>query len=154
LWARVLRAQAKLAHDPDTPTYAALHERLRLVRGVLLYRMDQEFAARLWQERQQLRRFDVALTQVQERWTQLASGRQVLPVETGDFAGRVSGLQQRIGALQSRLSAAEAAQSQALADLAVQGLEQQKKRLQGYRIQAQFALATIYDQAAHPGGAG
>ena len=150
LWARVLRAQAKLAHDPDTPTFAALRERLRVVRGVLLYRMDQEFAARLWHEHQQLRRFDVALGRAQARWTELASGRQALPVATGDFAGRVSALQERVGTLQARLSAAETAQSQALAELAVQDLEQQKKRLQGYRIQAQFALATIYDQAAHP----
>lgn len=154
LWARVVRAQAKLAHDPDTPTFAALRERLRMVRGVLLYRMDQEFAARLWHERQQLQHFDVALGQARDGWTQLASGRQALPVETGDFAGRVTTLQQRIGALQARLATAETAQSSALAELAVQGLEQQKKRLQGYRIQAQFALATLYDQAAHPGASG
>jgi chromosome segregation ATPase len=148
-WARVLRAQARLARDPDTPVYARLRERLALVRGVLLYRMDQEFAARLWNEHKQLRSFDTALTRAQERWTQLESGRQVLPAETGDFAGRVSALQQRIGALQVRLEAAEVAQSRALAELAVRDLEQQKKRLQAYRVQAQFALATIYDQAAH-----
>ncbi len=62
----------------------------------------------------------------------------------------MSALQQRIGALQVRLAAAETAQSRALAELAVEDLEQQKKRLQGYRVQAQFALATLYDQAAHP----
>ena len=153
-WARVLRDQAMLAHDPDTPAYAKLRERLAQVRGVLLYQMDQEFAARAWSERKQLRSLDVALVQTQERWTQLATGQQALPIETGDFAGRVSGLQQRIGALQIRLTAAETAQSRALAELAVQDLEQQKQRLQGYRVQAQFALATIYDQAAHSGAAG
>ena len=152
LWARVLRAQATLAHDPDTPTYAKLRERLALVRGVLLYRMDQEFAARVWNEQKELRRLDLALAKAQEGWTQLASGRQTLPIATGDFAQRVSALQQRIGALQVRLTAAETAQSQALADLAVQDLEQQKQRLRGYRVQAQFALATLYDQAAHPAG--
>src|SRR6185312_5621330 len=150
LWARVERVQAKLAHDPDTPTYAKLRERLTLVRGVLLYKMDQEFAARLWQERRQLKRLDLSLSQAQERWGLLESGRQTLPVQTGDFAARVTMLQQRIGTLQVRLAAAETAQSQALAALAVHDLEQQKKRLEGYRIQAQFALATIYDQAAHP----
>ena len=152
LWARVLRAQATLAHDPDTPTYAKLRERLALVRGVLLYRMDQEFAARVWNEQKELRRLDLALAKAQEGWTQLASGRQTLPIATGDFAQRVSALQQRIGALQVRLTAAETAQGQALADLAVQDLEQQKQRLRGYRVQAQFALATLYDQAAHPAG--
>ena len=153
LWARVLRAQAMLAHDPGTPTYAKLRERLALVRGVLLYQMDQEYAARSWSERKALRSLDVELAQAQRRWTQLQDGRQALPVATGGFAGRVTALQQRIGALQVRLAAAETAQSRALADLAVRDLGQQKKRLQGYRVQAQFALATIYDQAAHAGGA-
>jgi tetratricopeptide (TPR) repeat protein len=150
LWARVQRDQAKLAHDPDTPRYAQLRERVALVRGVLLYRMNQEFAARLWHERRQLQSLDLALSRAQERWGQLAGGRLALPVQTGDFAARVTVLQQRIGALQGRLTAAQSAQSHALAELAVHDLEQQKKRLQGYRIQAQFALATIYDQAAHP----
>jgi Tfp pilus assembly protein PilF len=153
-WARVLRVQATLAHDPDTPTYAKLRERVALVRGVLLYQMDQQFAARLWHERLQLRSLDLALTRAQRRWARLESGREALPVETGAFAGRVSAQQQRIGALQARLDAAEAAESRSLAELAVHDLEQEKQRLRGYRVQAQFALATIYDQAAHSGGAG
>jgi hypothetical protein len=150
-WARVLRDQAMLAHDPDTPAYAKLRERLAMVRGVLLYQMDQEFAARVWSERKALRNLDVALARAQEGWSQLQTGRRALPIETGGFAGRVNGLQQRIGALQLRLAAAQTAQANALAELAVATLEQQKQRLQDYRVQAQFALATIYDQAAHPG---
>ena len=153
-WARVLRAQAKLAHVPESPAYAQLRERLALVRGVLLYQMDQDFAARAWSERKALRHLDAALAQAQLRWTQLAGGQQAQPIETGGFATRVSALQQRIDALQVRLAAAEAAQGRALAELAVHDLEQQKRRLQGYRVQAQFALATIYDQAAHSGAAG
>ena len=153
-WARVQRDEAKLAHDPDTPTYARLRERVALVRGVLLYQMDRQFAARSWSERKQLRGLDVALAQAQQRWTRLETGQQAQPVETGDFAGRVGGLQRRIGALQVRLAAAETAQSRALAELAVHDLEQQKRRLQGYRVQAQFALATLYDQAAHSAAAG
>ncbi len=147
-WARVLHVQAQLARDPDTPAYAKLRQRLRLVRGVLLYRMDQEFAARLWHERQQLRSVDAALSQAQARWAQLASGRQAMRAETGDFAGRVRLLQQRIGVLQVRLAAAQAAQGRELAALAVHDLEQRKRQVLGYRVQAQFALATIYDQAA------
>ncbi len=150
-WARVLHDQTMLAHDPDTPAYAKLRERLRLVRGVLLYQMDQEFAARSWNERKELQRLDATLAYSQQGWNQLEGGRQALPIETGDLALRVSSLQQRIGALQVRLAAAESAQGRALAELAVTDLEQQRKRVQDYRIQAQFALATIYDQAAHAG---
>ncbi|HWF98994.1 MAG TPA: tetratricopeptide repeat protein [Steroidobacteraceae bacterium] len=153
-WERVLGAQAKLARDPDTPAYAKLRERLRLVRGVLLYQMDQEFAARLRHEQVQLHAVDVALAQAQARWAGLESSRQGARAATGDFAQRVSALQQRIGDLQVRLAAAETAQSGALAALAVRSLEQRKKRLLSYRVQAQFALATIYDQAAHAGDSG
>ena len=153
LWARVQRDQAMLAHDPDTPAYAKLRERLRLVRGVLFYQMDREFAARSWSERKELQRFDLALAQSQQQWALLQTGRQSMQTETGDFSQRVGTLQQRIGALQVRLATAETAQSSALAELAVHDLEQQKSRLQAYRIQAQFALATLYDQAAHAGDA-
>lgn len=151
LWARVQRDQAMLAHDPDTPAYARFRERLAMVRGVLLYRMDQQFAARAWGERKQLRSLDVSLALARQRWTQLQAGRQSLPIVTGDFAWRVSALQQRIDVLQARLAAAEVAQSRSLAELAVRDLEQQKRRLRDYRVQAQFALATLYDQAAHAG---
>ncbi|MDE2263241.1 MAG: tetratricopeptide repeat protein [Gammaproteobacteria bacterium] len=151
-WGRVLRAQAMLARDPDTPAYAKLRERLALVRGVLLYQMDQQFAARLWSVHKELRSLDFELVRAQQGWASLQGGRQLLQAQTGGFAGRVSALQQRVGALQIRLAAAEQTQSRALADLAVQDLERQKKRLQGYRVQAQFALATLYDQAAHSGG--
>ncbi|MDE2050794.1 MAG: tetratricopeptide repeat protein [Gammaproteobacteria bacterium] len=151
-WGRVLRAQAMLARDPDTPAYAKLRERLALVRGVLLYQMDQQFAARLWSVHKESRSLDFELVRAQQGWASLQGGRQLLQAQTGGFAGRVSALQQRVGALQIRLAAAEQTQSRALADLAVQDLERQKKRLQGYRVQAQFALATLYDQAAHSGG--
>jgi hypothetical protein len=35
-----------------------------------------------------------------------------------------------------------------LADIAVRELEEQRKRLDEYSIQARYALATIYDRAA------
>jgi tetratricopeptide (TPR) repeat protein len=150
-WALVQRVRTMLAHDPDTPTYAKLRARLRLVQGVLFYRMDQQFAARLWAERKQLRSIDRSLLQAQAGWMQLEGDRQAMHDETGDFAARVSALQQRIGALQARLAVAEAAQSRALAKVAIHDLKRRKKRLQGYRVQAQFALAALYDQAAHAG---
>jgi Tetratricopeptide repeat len=153
-WALVLRVQALLARDPDTPAYAKLRQRLAMVRGVLLYRMEARFAARSWHERKQLRGIDRALGQAQQRWTELASDRLAMQTQTGHFAGRVSALQARLGELQARLVVAQAAQSNALAALAIRRLEAQKKQLRGYRVQAQFALATIYDQARHADDAG
>ena len=69
-------------------------------------------------------------------------------LNTGEFAGRVADLRQRIEALQTRLAATEQRQSEYLAQVAVGELEQQKDRLATYQIQARFALGSMYDRAA------
>ena len=71
-----------------------------------------------------------------------------MPVNTGEFAARVTSLRQRIDALELRLAAAEDKQGAFLARVAVVELEQQKDRLATYQVQARFALATMYDRAA------
>ncbi len=47
-----------------------------------------------------------------------------------------------------RVDDAKAAQGRRLADIAVRELEEQRKRLDEYSVQARYALATIYDRAA------
>jgi hypothetical protein len=54
----------------------------------------------------------------------------------------------RVDALSLRVENAKAAQARRLADIAVGELEDQRKRLDDYSIQARYALATIYDRAA------
>jgi hypothetical protein len=60
----------------------------------------------------------------------------------------VDTLAPRVDALLLRVDAAKAAQAGRLADIAVGELEEQRRRLDEYSIQARYALATIYDRAA------
>ncbi len=53
-----------------------------------------------------------------------------------------------LDALSARLGAAAEAQGQYLAAVAIAELGAQKERLASYAMQAQFALASIYDRAA------
>jgi hypothetical protein len=53
-----------------------------------------------------------------------------------------------VDALIARVGEAKTAQAHRLADIAVRELEDQRKRLDEYSIQARYALATIYDRAA------
>jgi TolA-binding protein len=148
-WARVQRVEAGLAGAPDTPENAELRERLKLVKGVLYYRLDEAFAARVWQEHRSLKDLSLALHEAQGRWIRVERARKMVPTNTGDFAARVASLQQRLDALQARLAAAEQRQNAYLVKIAVQELEQQKDRLATYQVQARFALATMYDRAAN-----
>jgi TolA-binding protein len=148
-WARVQRVEAALAGAPDTPDNAELRERLRLVKGVLYYRLNDAFGARLWQEHRSLKDLSLALHEAQSRWIRVERARKMVPANTGEFAARVASLQQRLDALQVRLADAEQRQSAYLVKIAVQELEQQKDRLATYQVQARFALATMYDRAAN-----
>jgi hypothetical protein len=147
-WARIQRVEAGLAGAADTPENAELRTRLALVKGVLFFRLNDAYGARLWQEHRGLKDLSVALHETQSRWIRVERARKNMPANTGEFAARVASLKQRLDALQTRLVAAEVQQRDYLAQVAVQELEQQKDRLAAYQIQARFALGTMYDRAA------
>jgi hypothetical protein len=148
-WARVQRVEAGLAAAPDTPENAELRERLALVKGVLYFRLNEAYGARLWQEQRSLKDLNLALNEAQSRWIRVERARKNMPANTGEFAARVASLRQRIDGLQLRLADAEQRQSAYLARVAVQELGEQKDRLATYQVQARFALATMYDRAAN-----
>ena len=148
-WARIQRLEASLAGASDTPESAELRDRLRLVKGVLFFRLNDSFKARMWQQQRTIKDLDLALREVQSRWIRVDRARKSVPTNTGEFAARVAALKERIDALQGRLAASEKKQTVYLAQVAIQELEQQKNRLATYQVQARFALATMYDRAAN-----
>jgi hypothetical protein len=152
-WARIQRMAAAFAATPDTPDNADLHERVALIKGVLYYRLDEAFDARLWQEHRALRDLDLALHEAQSRWIRVEQARKSVPLNTGEFARRVAALETRIEELQTRLAALEDRQREYLAQIAVQELHEEQSRLAAYEVQARFALATMYDRAAAAGAA-
>jgi hypothetical protein len=133
---------------PDSAENAELRERLALVKGVLFYRLNDAYGARLWQEHRELKDLSLALNETQSRWIRVERARKAVPVNTGDFATRVTSLRLRIDTLETRLVQAEQQQRDYLAQVAVRELQQQKDRLATYQIQARFELGTMYDRAA------
>jgi hypothetical protein len=148
-WARVQRVEAALVGLPDTPETAELRARLALVKGVLYFRLNDAYGARLWQQHRGLRDLTLTLQEAQSRWIRVERARKNMPQNTGEFAARVAALHERIVGLQARLADTEHKQNAYLAQVAVQELEQQKERLATYQVQARFALATMYDRAAN-----
>jgi chromosome segregation ATPase len=149
-WARVQQLEAGLAAAPENQDKADLKERLRLVKGVLYFRLNDSFKARMWQQRRTMKDLDLSLKEAQERWIRVQRARQSVPTNNGEFAARVAALKARIDALQVRMVAVEQKQGDYLAQVAVAELDQQKDRLATYQVQARFALASMYDRAANP----
>jgi lipopolysaccharide biosynthesis regulator YciM len=147
-WEQVRQLEDALATAPHDEHNDALRERLRLVRGVLFYQLNDAFKAREWQERRTLKDLDLALHEAQSRWIRVDRARRSVPTNTGEFAARLAVLKTRITELQARLVSAEKAQQGYLQQIAVAELSDQKERLDAYEVQARFALATMYDKAA------
>jgi len=145
-WARLKHIEEFLALHPDDPELADMRDRLRLLKGVMYWRLSQSFKARLWNERRSVRDLETALIETQKRDLSVQQARQNMPNNNADFAGRVNAIEDRIESSRRRLDDLSAAQNRFLQALAIRELEAQEQRLNVYQIQARYELAAIYDK--------
>jgi hypothetical protein len=150
-WAALERVEQSIAAMPPGPQRDSLAERARVLRGTLLWRFDSEYKVRLRSVEKGLRESSDALAEAKLRMLLVQDAGVVAPLNTATFAERITALAARIDELAPRLAATADAEERVLADIAVGELETQKKRLDSYATQAQFALAAIYDAAAAGG---
>jgi chromosome segregation ATPase len=149
-WRRIEALELALATAPRDAETDAMRDRVRLVKGVLQWQLQQDFRGRLYGERRELRALDAALAEMRSRWLRVERANETAPKSTGDFSVRIADLQARLTALRERLAQARESQSGQLASLAIAELDAQKQRLADYEVQARFSLASIYDRAAEP----
>jgi hypothetical protein len=153
-WRRVLRLEEALkSADTSDAGVAEMQDKTRLIRGALLWNMSSNYKARLWNQQKQVRDLALAAKEARRRHTLVERAREQMPERNRVFAGRVTDLAPRLQAMLERCKASGLAQQAYLAQLATQQLDQQKQRLAQYSLQAQFALASIYDRAAVSGSA-
>ena len=148
-WAK-LRQLASAATNASGADGSELHterDKIKLMKGVLYWRLDAQFKERSYRERRALRELDAALNEAQNRWVRVQRARGSVPNNTGEFAARIAALGARITQLRASLADAALQQNQFLEQLASQTLLDQKDRLAAYEVQARFALADIYDRA-------
>jgi hypothetical protein len=150
-WDRVLRDEAVLASQAEGEDTDVAAEKLKLIKGVLYFRLNESFSARLWEQQRSVKDLDLALNEAQNRWIRLEQARKSARVGIGELSPRVAALKQRIAAVRVRLAAVQEKQKAYLAQIAVDELGRQKDRLSMYEVQARFALANMYDRAARDG---
>lgn len=149
-WARIRALEQALVSAPADAETNAARDKLRLIKGTLLWKLDQGFKERDFAARSSLREIDAALNEAQNRWARLKKARNSAPTNTGEFAARVVVLGERLTSLSGALKQAEERQDRFLTRMAQTELLQQKDRLGAYQVQARFALADIYDRAVNP----
>ena len=149
-WARLKRIEDYLALHPDDPSLGEMRDRLRLLKGVMYWRLSQSFKARLWNERRSVKELEASLVETQKRDVLVKQARLSMPGNTGAFATRVAAVRSRIDQLQLRLADLSERQNRYLQALAIRELNAQKQRIEIYQVQARYELAAIYDKASSP----
>jgi tetratricopeptide (TPR) repeat protein len=145
-WARLKRVDDYLAAHPDDPDLEDMRDRLRLLKGVMYWRLSESFKARLWNERRSVKELEASLVETQKRAVLVKQAREGMPSNTGAFATRVSAVEGRMDQLQQGLASLTDKQAGYLQDIAIRELEAQKRRIEVYQIQARYELAAIYDK--------
>ena len=148
-WVKVrqLETAASDASGNDADSMQIERDKVRLMKGVLYWRLDAQFKERSYAERRALRALDALLNEAQNRWVRVQHARGSVPNNTGEFAARIAALAARIAALRDHLTQSAQQQNHYLEQLASTALLEQKDRLAAYEVQARFALADIYDRA-------
>jgi uncharacterized small protein (DUF1192 family) len=151
-WNRLTEIGARIDRLPPTDEIRALHEQQRRLQGVLYWQMNADYKARLWQAKRQLAELDTLLAGTRQSREDLQQTGVGVSAGFGAFDERIAAHKTEIGRLQARTARTRLAQGSEIERLAIGELEDQKKRLDSYLVQARFALAQTYDSAlnTHP----
>jgi len=122
--------------------------RQRVLSGLLQWDMEREFRVRGWEQEQSLEELgrELELTAAGSKSIDVIAGS--IPSTVDEFDARIAAAEQNIALTRERIQASMQRHVAALNAIAIADLESQRERLVGYRTQARFALATLYDQLA------
>ncbi|MEO1575551.1 MAG: hypothetical protein AAFU65_11400, partial [Pseudomonadota bacterium] len=147
--ARIASIEATLAKVAGDPKYDSQRDKLALLKGTLLWRLNDEYAARLWTQKKALKAINSQLSEARERSARLAASRAEAPGDFDGFQARIDAARPRVAALSARVAASMDAHEQYLKAIAIQRFDRHADRLRAYLTEAQFALASTYDRLSY-----
>jgi hypothetical protein len=147
LLARLARVRETLDAKRSDPELAPARERYRLAAGALRWRLNEQFADRLWEAKKNLRSLDGELVRARRLDELLAQAQRDEPARFEKLALRIAQLGQQVEVQMPRVEQLAAEQRQVVQEIAVAELRRQKQRVDQYASQARFAVAQLYDRA-------
>jgi TolA-binding protein len=146
-WQRLERA-AGLAAAIGAPQ-GATRDRLRLLRGLLIWHDSEHYPGRAWQARRELDELDAlageTVTALERVDAAIESRRQ------SDFAPRITALDQQVGRQAGQVAETIARSESALREIAIAELERQGEQLLRALGQSKLAIAQLHDHAMRDG---
>jgi lipopolysaccharide biosynthesis regulator YciM len=147
-WASMQSIGERIGRLGDTEQAAALRDQLRLVKGVLLWNLQHDYRLRLWQQKHSLAELNQKIDEANSLRRSVDDAQTTARARIASLGERVAQQPPRIVALTAQTENLLARQQAELERMAIEELEHDKQRLNSYTLDAEFALAQIYDRAA------
>jgi tetratricopeptide (TPR) repeat protein len=148
IWTELEQIQRRLDVVRQMQEAPELEHKRRLIKGVLIWDLNEQFAERVWENRKLLNQLDAAIEAAGERRDSLERAVSSVPERFEGFGARIKELRSRIESQSKKVSVAMAALGEHLAHLAVVELERREQQLGAHITQARFSLAQSYDLAS------
>jgi predicted nucleic acid-binding Zn-ribbon protein len=145
---RLARVESRLAALAGSEDTSVQEDKYRLYSGLLRWNIASDYMPHLWEAQKALRQLDVEIKKVRERKASLERAQSRAGKTFEGYDARIDTLRGRIVSLLSQVAEQAGKQERYLENMAVAELERHKQRLSTYLLQARFAVAQIYDQAA------
>jgi hypothetical protein len=129
------------------PADAEVAQRIKRLRGILLWRVRSEYDQRLTDAYNNLVSLDKVIKKLNLRYNSFIRTRQAATQSYEGYNIPIRQLRTRLFAAQRKLKGVMAKQGSLLETMAVNELDSRRKRLEEYQIKARFALAESYDRA-------
>ena len=144
--ARIEHIEAQL-HGLRSPSALASRDRLRRLKGLLLFTLETEYHERLTEFDRNLRGLDAAMAVAQEQYDQFVRARQAATHSYVGYDKPIVRLRTDVKRAVEKIDLLMARQGRLLEIVAVEELIARRSRLESYGDKARFALADSYDRA-------
>jgi len=131
---------------------AASKAKYRILKGVMVWQLSDEYIARRWQAQKQLKQLDQALLEAERARNSLQNTFKRAPANFDDYYARMRHDFVKVKKLKKKINSIIASQEKYIKSLALAELNRQRLRLENYNMRAKFALARLYDGMAKAEG--
>lgn len=149
---RVLRGQleqlAESYKDDSKPAGAETRRRIQRLQGMQTWTINTSYNQRLTQAYKNLRQLDADVERLSRIYRSYIRTRQAATQSYKGYDQQLRQLRQRVQQAHDKVDTLMARQGNVLNAMAAEELEQRRRRLEDYQVQARFALAENYDRAS------
>ena len=152
LWALLQHVNEILARHSNIDPVNDYRHKQRLLQGLFIWRIDQQYKPRLWEVRKHLKELDKTIEQAQLQRESLLNAQRDAPQGFEGYGENINKLKDRLSVLQNRVAQARTTQERYLQHMVIDELENREAHLRTYLTQARYGLAQIFDASVQHSG--